>query len=82
TILEGTTKKIIEALAAKTMDVREEKIKKENLGQYDEFFMTSTVFGIMPLSNIDGKTFRIGEKTKKLAKAFNEYCKNYFNSQA
>jgi len=79
-ILEGTTKHILEREASKLMTIKEGKIELGKLGEYEEFFITSTVFGVLPINQIGTQKFRVGEKTKELIKIFREYSRNYFKT--
>ncbi|MFH0875147.1 MAG: aminotransferase class IV [archaeon] len=65
-ILEGITKKIIFDLCDSLFEIVEEDIPFSNLHGYDELFITSTLFNILPVSQIDDDIFTSDfSKTKK-----------------
>jgi D-alanine transaminase len=80
-ILGGITRSVVIELCSKLkIIVKEEHIHKDELKNYNEFFITSTTKEITPLFQIDdwivnGKTS--GTITKKLQSAFRELTKAY-----
>ena len=80
-ILSGITRKVILGLFNKLeIKVKEEFIKADELGTFDEFFISSTIKEITPVVQIDdwivadGKP---GEITIKAKQTFDELIKNY-----
>src|SRR3989338_8983337 len=73
-ILEGVVHKIVVGLAQKSMEVRFEKIPLARIGEYDECFLTSTLFSIMPDRQIGGTLLptEFG-KTRELQKLLKQY---------
>ena len=73
-ILEGVVHKIVVGLAQKSMEVRFEKIPLARIGEYDECFLTSTQFNVMPVRQIDGTLLRTEfKKTRELQKLLKQY---------
>lgn len=55
-------------------------IKYEDLLQKKEIFLTQTSSGILPVTRIDKHLIsggKVGERTKKIMQAFDEYARNY-----
>jgi D-alanine transaminase len=79
-VLDGITKKVVLELCKQLkIKVREEHIRKDEMKNYNEFFITSTTKEITPVIQIDdwkikGRTE--GAITKKLQVAFNELTIN------
>ena len=80
-ILNGITRKVVLELCNQLkIKVKEEQICKNELKNYNEFFITSTTKEITPVVQIDD--WKINSKisgtiTKKLQSAFNELTKKY-----
>ena len=73
-VLEGITKKIIIDLCKDRFRILEEDIPLSKIGTYDEFFVTSTLFNIIPLNKIDNIDIRHDFRyTKEIQKIFKEY---------
>ena len=73
-ILEGIVHKIVVGLAQKSMEVRFEKIPLARIGEYDECFLTSTQFNVMPVRQVDGTLLRTEfKKTRELQKLLKQY---------
>lgn len=63
-LLPGITRsKIIKIFQKKGLLVEEVIINKEEIAKYDEAFLSSTVRGLVPISGIDNKKFRCGNKS-------------------
>ena len=61
-ILEGITRQVVIKIARKSkIKVIEEKIKKEQLYNSDEIFLTSTLLEVMPVTEIDGRIVANGK---------------------
>jgi len=70
-VLEGVTRKKVLGIAAKIMPVKKEAIPLSKISEFDEVFITSTLLNIMPLNQIDNRSFSAPfEKTKKLQEMF------------
>ena len=84
-VLEGVTRKIVVKLAKdNNIEIVEEKIHKDRLKEFDEFFFTSTSMNVLPITQIDDFTMKngVGPITKKLIKLFREYYhKEVFNNE-
>ncbi|HLD62714.1 MAG TPA: aminotransferase class IV [Candidatus Norongarragalinales archaeon] len=73
-ILEGIVHKIVVGLARQSMEVRFEKIPLARIGEYDECFLTSTQFNVMPVRQVDGTLLRTEfKKTRELQKLLKQY---------
>jgi len=73
-VLEGIVMKIVLQLAYGHFNVVHEDIPFAKIKEYDEFFLTSTLFNIMPLSQID--EYEIKSEftvTKELMKLYKDY---------
>lgn len=81
-ILEGITEKIILQIVKKHFDVKRENISFSDLKEYDELFVTSTLFNVVPIKQVNDDIFFESnfDKTKIIAKLFKEYYdKNILN---
>lgn len=74
-VLEGITEKIISLIVKKYFNIKREDISFSKTKEYDEFFLTSTLFNIMPIRQInDDIIFKSNfSNTKLIAKLFKEY---------
>jgi branched-chain amino acid aminotransferase len=70
-VLPGITRqKIMESLGEKGVVVKEKPLNLNEISEYDEFFMSSSVRGMVPISEIDGEKFAIlGESYQKAENA-------------
>jgi len=74
--LEGVTKKIVLEAAKNDFEIRHEGIKPENLKDYDEVFLTSTLFNVMPIKIIDELVMETDfSRTKLISRLFKEFYK-------
>ncbi|MCL5117391.1 MAG: aminotransferase class IV [Candidatus Marsarchaeota archaeon] len=73
-VLEGITKKIVLDLCKDRFRIAEEDIPLSKIRDYDEFFVTSTLFNVIPLNRIDNISLR-QEFTcvKEIQRLFKEY---------
>lgn len=77
TVLDGVTQRVVLSVASKNgYEVMEINIKKENLKDFDGFFLTSTGVKVMPISKIDDVVFNIPESIKKLIILVNNFFDN------
>jgi D-alanine transaminase len=80
-ILAGITRDVVIKLANKLkFKVREEFIKKEELHNYNEFFITSTTKEVTPVTQIDEWIInkrQPGKVTSKLQSSFNALANSY-----
>ena len=80
-ILEGITRKVVLEFCEKfKIDYREEFINKDDLKNYDEFFITSTTKEITPVTSIDYWTINkgeVGKITKSLQAVFKKITEDY-----
>ena len=75
-ILEGITKKIILDISKGKFKIKEEDIPFSRIKDYDEFFITSTLFNILPINQINDIKIKSNfDKTKIIQRLFKEYCK-------
>jgi len=73
-VLEGITKKILMEICKSDFEVVEEDILLEKIKEYDELFITSTLFNVLPIKQINEIEFNSSfEKTKLIEKLFKEY---------
>ena len=80
-ILEGITRKVVLEFCNKfKIDYREEFIIKDELKNYNEFFITSTTKAITPVTSIDYWSINQGEPgkiTKSLKAVFNKITEDH-----
>jgi branched-chain amino acid aminotransferase len=72
-ILDGITRKVVLDLAKELFEVEIRDIKKDELSQFDEVFMSASNKEIVPVIQIDDMTVakgKPGPKTKQLMEAF------------
>lgn len=87
-ILEGTVRNLLIELLGKNLgqklgsefEVRITSIAKKDINDFDEVFLTSSIKGIVPVVEIDGKQIgdgKVGEVTKRAMEILNENLNNY-----
>ncbi len=77
-ILDGITRKIILDLAVRDgLRVKEGEFTRDDLYTAGEVFLTNTTMEAMPVSRIDGVTYRVGEVGKLLRRAYREEVAAY-----
>ena len=79
-ILVGITRGIVIEIAKNLgYSVREEGFDLKTLQQADEVFLTSSTREIVPVTDVNGKTFQIAkfEKTKRLIDEYKKYVDTY-----
>lgn len=73
-VLEGITRKMILQVAKKDFEIKEEDIPFSKIKEYDEFFITSTLFNALPINQIDDTKIESDfKKTKIIQKLFKDY---------
>ena len=79
-ILKGITRGIVLKIAKRIAEIREAKIKKEQIYSFDECFLTNTLMEIVPVNKINGKIIKNapGIITKKIMEAFKKEVENYY----
>jgi branched-subunit amino acid aminotransferase/4-amino-4-deoxychorismate lyase len=63
-LLPGTVRQHL--LASAPLPIREQTIPYASLGAVHEAFLTNSILGIIPVVQIDGRTFLIGRETQQL----------------
>lgn len=79
-ILVGITRKIVMELAENLgLKVEEKGFDLATLHSADEVFLTSSTREIVPVTNVNGKTFKVNkyEKTRKLIQEYKAYTNRY-----
>ncbi len=72
-ILNGITRQtVLEIAEEKGIAVEEGLFSTKELHQAEEVFLTNSLIEIMPVSEIDGKTYAIGKITERLISAYKE----------
>lgn len=61
-------------------DVEETSIKKEEIEQYDEAFLTNSLMGMMPVTSIGEKKFESRKYSSIMQRHYREYCFHNFCS--
>jgi len=78
-VLEGITKKMILQVAKNNFEIREKDIPFARIKDYDEFFISSTLFNVLPINQIDDAKIKSNfEKTKLIQKLFRDYYHKTF----
>ena len=72
-ILPGVVRDRVVVLARDAnLSIDERPIRKDELFELDELFITSTTMGVMPVATIDGRTLRRGAITRRLQRLLDE----------
>jgi branched-subunit amino acid aminotransferase/4-amino-4-deoxychorismate lyase len=84
-ILEGVTRKIVFEICKKLkIEIKERKIFKKEIKNFDEAFLASTTKKILPVTRIDN--IKIGESageiTKKIMEEFEKIRKNFAKNES
>jgi len=67
TVLAGITRKhVMDICREKNIPLLEKEIPKNNLGEYDSFFLTSTSSNVLPIAQIDQLAFRVDDPAMRL----------------
>lgn len=70
-ILNGITRQtVIELLKSKNIPVHERRILPEELGSFDECFLTGTAAEVTPVGQIGEHRYEVGELTQQIAKEY------------
>lgn len=73
-VLEGITKKMLIKSCEKDFKIAKEDIPFSKIKEYDEFFVSSTLFNVLPINQIDDiKIESDFPQTKKIQKLFRDY---------
>lgn len=73
-VLEGITKKMLIKSCEKDFKIKKEDIAFSKIKEYDEFFISSTLFNVLPINQIDDIKLETDfVKTKKIQKLFRDY---------
>jgi len=81
-ILDGITRSIVLDLALKNkIKIKEGKFKKETVYNASEVFITNTTMEVMPVCEIDGNKYQIGDITKLLHSAYKNNVQAYISKQ-
>lgn len=81
-VLDGITRELVIGLAKKSnIKVNEDRFYPDDLFQADEVFFTNTTSEIMPVSQVEQMTYRVGDVTRSLQalykKEVSEYMKKH-----
>ena len=57
-------------------DVIESEIDLEFLNNADEIFLTNSLFGIMPVNNLEKKVFKSQKISKEILSSYKKYIEN------
>jgi branched-chain amino acid aminotransferase len=77
-ILEGTVRNLLIELLQNEFEVRITSIAKKDINDFDEVFLTSSIKGIVPVVEIDGKRIgdgKVGKVTKRAMEILKENMK-------
>ncbi|WP_339000251.1 aminotransferase class IV [Fusobacterium animalis] len=72
----GLLNGIVRQYIVSNYDVIEKKIDIEFLNNADEIFLTNSLFGIMPVSNLEKKIFKSQEISKNILQNYKKYLGN------
>jgi branched-chain amino acid aminotransferase len=77
-ILDGITRELVINLAREEgFSVNEGLWRTDDLHNASEVFFTNTTSEIMPVSKVDDREYKVGEKTRLLHLAYKEYVEEY-----
>lgn len=77
-ILDGITRGIVLDIAMKEgLNVEEGEFTEEDIYGASEVFITNTTMELMPVSELNGIRYTVGNITKHLHEAYREYVKDY-----
>ncbi len=71
-LLDGTVRRYI----IENFDVIEKSIRIEELEEFDEIFITNSLMGVMPVSELEGNILVRHEMTNKVRRYYEENCLN------
>ena len=72
----GLLNGIVRQYIISNYDVIESEIDLEFLNNADEIFLTNSLFGIMPVSNLERKVFKSQKISKEIFSSYKKYIKN------
>jgi branched-chain amino acid aminotransferase len=82
-ILDGITRELVINLARKEgFSVNEGMWRPDDLYNAAEVFFTNTTSEIMPVSKVDDREYRVGEKTGILRGLYRKYVEDYISRKA
>lgn len=77
-ILDGITRSVVINLAKRMgISVREGEFSKEDIYSAEEVFLTNTTMEVMPVSEVNGYQYKVGNLSKSLHKAYQEEVRTY-----
>ncbi len=81
-ILDGITRGIVIEIAKKEgIKVKEGKFRKNDIYSAQEIFITNTTMEVMPVSELDGYKYPVGEVSKNLRKLYRQRVKEYIKNR-
>ena len=72
----GLLNGIVRQYIVSNYDVIESEIDLEFLNNADEIFLTNSLFGIMPVNNLEKKVFKSQEISKNILQNYKKYLGN------
>jgi branched-chain amino acid aminotransferase len=84
-ILEGVTRKIVFEICKKLkIEIKERKILKKEIKNFEEAFLTSTIKKILPITKIDNIKIGecVGEITKRIMEEFEKIRENFAKNES
>ena len=72
----GLLNGIVRQYIISNYDVIEKEIDIEFLNNADEIFLTNSLFGIMPVNNLEGKVFKSKAISRKILQNYKKYLEN------
>ncbi|PGH20022.1 4-amino-4-deoxychorismate lyase [Fusobacterium polymorphum] len=72
----GLLNGIIRQYIVSNYDIIESEIDLEFLNNADEIFLTNSLFGIMPVNNLEKKVFKSQKISKEIFNSYKKYIKN------
>ncbi|MDO8428613.1 MAG: aminotransferase class IV [Candidatus Diapherotrites archaeon] len=80
-VLNGVTRiTLLDALKKNKIPFKEKDLNVNELSNYSGFFVTSTSANVLPVSEIDGKKFKIPDIVKKVISAYDQHLEAYAKS--
>ena len=72
----GLLNGIVRQYIVSNYDIIESEIDLEFLNNADEIFLTNSLFGIMPVNNLEKKVFKSKEISKEILSSYKKYIEN------
>lgn len=75
-VLSGLLPGVVRRFLIETFSVTEKVLKKEDIKEMEECFVTNSLMGIMPVKSLDGITYSMGKTTKMCQDHYQEILRS------